>query len=231
MNNKLSSFGSSRPGKRLGVVCAAVLLAACGGGDGGTPFTPLDFPFDSVMSTYWQVARVHNLSNAGTGGNVAVRIERTPVVGGGNFEGRASLVTAEVATFTVAGVADTPITGRSFYTASPYVSLGAIDDDNGEYTVSNQTANLPARATVGQNGPLGTAITYTDATKTQVVESTVNTWSVEADTATTALLCINQATPLPPVETVSECLRVDTAGTVLGMVLRYTDNTGTLVLR
>jgi hypothetical protein len=34
-----------------------------------------------------------------------------------------------------------------------------------------------------------------------------------------------------PVETVSECLRVDTAGTALGLVLRFTDSSGTVVLR
>lgn len=193
------SFSRSAPASRiarLGSTFALAWLAACGGGGGGGgAFTPLDFPFDSVLSAYWQAARVHNLSNAASGGNISVRIERTPGAAGASFEGQPALVAAEVATFSVGGVPDIPIRGRHFYTVNPFVSRGNVDDDTGEYTVANQTAAFPARATVGQSGALGTSTTYADATKTQVVDTSVNTWSVEADTASTAMLCINGVKP------------------------------------
>lgn len=210
---------------------AAVLLSACGGGGGSDRpvVSPLDFPVETAVSVYLQSAHQFNLAGALNGTNFTMNYTFTPGALAA-FEGHAAHTATEVAVLTANGV-PSQVRFTNYFALDPYVSYGSLDLDTGEYAVFNQTANLPATARVGQSGVLGDEISYVDSSKLHVTDTSTIGWSVEADTATTALFCINVNVNNSSAGDGSQCYRVDANGTVLDFVMRVNVNGSTLTLK
>ncbi len=216
----------------LCVGSAAWLLSGCGGGGGGSDgpvVSTLDFPIETVVEVYMQSDHQFDLAGARNGVNVTMSYTFTAGATAA-FEGHAAHTATEVAVLTANGV-PSQLRSISYFALDPYVSYGSLDQDTGEYAVFNQTANLPATARVGQSGVLGDEISYVDSSKEQVTDTSALSWSLEADTATTALFCINVNVNNTSIGDGSQCYRIDANGTVLNFVMRVNVDGGTLTLK
>lgn len=211
--------------------CAALVLSACGGGggDAGTVASTLDFPLASAISTYETSAHQFNLAGALDGVNYAAGYRLTPG-SPGTFEGKPASTAVQIVTLRANGVLRLESTFTNYFLASPYVFYGSVDPVDGAYSVFTQTANLPATARVGQSGALGSATDYADLRKIQITGTSTLTWSLEADSATTALFCLNTVLQGTPSFTGSECYRVNANGVVSGLVLKVNVSGKTLIL-
>lgn len=215
-------------------LCSAALLSACGGGGGTTPATSgnpvieppvvppvtTDFPVASVMTAFVQSAHTYDLTGTLAGQLYTFTDAYIPQATTSTFEGKQASAALQTTTIKRAGTVISVSKSNLFFTANPYVQLGSTDADSGAYTVITQTANLPTSAKIGQTGPIGTGIDYTNSTKTTVSDTATITWSLEADTGGNALLCIVNQVPGSAPLTGYECLRIDTAGKVLGRVIK-----------
>ena len=209
---------------------AAALLSACGGGSSGPVVSTLAFPVETAVSVYMQSDHAFpNLTGSLDGTNFTMSYTFTPGALAA-FEGHAAHTATESAELTVNGV-QSRVRSTSYFALDPYVSYGSLDQDTGEYAVFNQTANLPTTARVGQSGVLGDEINYVDSSKAQVTDTSALSWSLEADTATTALFCINVNVDNTSVGDGSQCYLIDANGTVRGFVIRVNRNGSTLTLK
>lgn len=216
---------------RWAVPCTALLLAlsGCGGGGGGPePPGDVEYAVASAVSAFVQAPHVYDLAGALDGVTFTVRYSFTPE-GSATFEGRAATTAIERMALAANGQTDTT-TLRSYFGVSPYRPYGAVDLGDGGYSVFTLTTDLPATARIGQSGTLGSEVDYADSTKAVVTGTATIGWSLEADTATTALFCVNVTTTTAPPMTGAQCYRVDPAGQVSGMVMRVNVFGKTLVL-
>ena len=110
-----------------------------------------------------------------------------------------------------------PIT---FLTEDLSATKGAIYS-NGTYAVQTSNAGFfPTAAKVNDTGTLGTLTLYTSASNRTVVTTAQSTWTLEADTASTALGCANivlKDAAGTQTGTAAGCYKIDTDGNALGM--------------
>lgn len=217
---------------RLAAVAAAALsLTACGGGggDAGQAASALDFKVDSAVSTYASTAHQFNLAGVLEGANFTASVIQTPGAPG-TFEGKPASTAVQTVAISANGSLAGESTTTNYFATNPFVTYGAIDRVDGGYSVFIQTANFPVSARVGQSGPLGSGTGFVDGRKLQVTDTSTVSWSLEADTASTALLCVNTVIPGPPAITGSECYRIDANGTLSGLVLKVSFSGKILIL-
>lgn len=175
------------------LACFCAALVACGGCGGGSATTG---PVASAM-TYQLAAAHRNLLNPGTlnfsisgtksSGDVATGSGSTtlgpltPAV----FEGMNALqqTSSTLTSITDMGVTTPASTVRTFYRDSNLLSLGSSGDD---YQVVVDSS--PATATVGSSGISSTIKRYKDSSKATLRGTETESYSLEADTASTALL-------------------------------------------
>lgn len=112
---------------------------------------------------------------------------------------------------------------QSYFSFNPFATQGARYSD-GTYAVqTSTTGSFASAAKVGDSGSLGILTLYTNANKTSVQATTEATWTLEADTATTAYGCANSIVKNSAgvqTGTAAGCYKIDTNGNALGM--RYT---------
>ena len=211
--------------------CAALILSACGGGgDAGTAAPTLDFPLASAISTYATTAHQFNLAGALDGVSYTLNYSQTPGAAA-SFEGKPASTAVQTVVLRANGVLALDTTSTSYFAANPYVVYGSIDPADGAYSVFTQTANFPPSARIGQTGAVGSSIDFVSFQNRVVTGTSTVSWSLEADTATTALFCLNTLIPGPPSFTGSECYRLNANGVVSGLVLKVNANGKTLILR
>jgi hypothetical protein len=88
---------------------------------------------------------------------------------------------------------------------------------------TSNTGSFPTAAKLGDGGTLGTLTLYTSASKASVKATTQSTWTLEADTASSAFGCANSVirdAAGTQTGTAAGCYKIDTSGNALGM--RYT---------
>ena len=211
--------------------CAALILSACGGGggDAGTAASTLDFPLASAISTYATTAHQFDLAGALNSANFTLSYSQNPGAAS-SFEGKPASTAVQRVVLRSNGVLALDITSTIYFAANPYVVYGSINPSDGAYSVFTQTANFPATARIGQSGAIGSAIDFVDFRKNVVTSTSTVSWSLEADSATTALFCVNTLIPGPPSFTGSECYRVNANGVVSGLVLKVNVSGKTLIL-
>lgn len=205
----------------LALALSTTFLAACGGGGGDAPASPAvaTFPLDAVAT---KVATT-GVSLTGTAIDGAdtwtMSLSMAPATDQ-IFEGILSKKASVSVTLKINGVVGAVDTSSAYFSINPFTSKGALMSD-GSYTVyASGNGVLPIAAKVGEAGSLGTATTYTNSSKTNVKETMQLTWTVEADTATTAFSCTNIVTKNTggtQISTVAGCYKIDTNGNILGM--------------
>lgn len=232
---------SVRSSFTLGLIAAA-LLAGCGGGGGDNGSTApaianVDLALQSAMSAYAAASRSFSLSGsvttaANTVATYTMDYSYVPAAGTTTFEGSTVSTALQTVTVRQEGVT-TPLlqqSQRSYFTVQPYAIYGSIDQTSSAYTVVSRTGSVPVTARIGQSGTLGTETEYSDSSKTTATGSSVLTWTIEADTVDTALLCIKAQ--FAGLSSSTNCYRIDRSGSVTGLIVRITNDQGaTLTLK
>jgi hypothetical protein len=231
-------------------VAATLILVACGGGGGDKPepaATPQDtkvvastspFPIDSAITVFKQTAHSYTLTGTDVfGANYSVAYSTTPESAPAMFEGQVASTAMTTVAVTKNGVLTSNVASRVYFKSSRYLELGQVDTDGSNYYVDDVSSPLylPTTATVGQSGPLNSTTVYADQSKASTIAHQTNSWSLEADTASTAWLCSTSVyTPVSPSgssSTEKQCLRIDTSGVVQGMTVTLSGGGVSLVLQ
>lgn len=209
--------------KILASAAVALSLYGCGGGGGSSGpdvvASTLDFPVDAALSNYFQAPHHYALDASFTDGSSGTAsYAYAPNGGTTSFNGQTVLSGTETLS-----ASNGTNTATDYFTVSPFNDHG--NTSNGEDTVPDSLVTLPTTAKVGQSGSYGTATTYTDAGHTQIAHTESDRWSLEADTANTAWLCISY-TQSDGV-TGKSCYEIDASGNTLGIKGSFTDSSGT----
>ena len=209
----------------------SAFLAACGGGD-SAPAAPTvainaaitTFPLDAAYTK----AMTNGVSLNGTAVDGAdtysIALSLTPASDEA-FEGVPRKKALQSLTLRKNGAVLTATSIQSYFSLNPFATQGARYSD-GTYAVqTSTTGSFPVAAKVGDSGGLGILTLYTNASKTSIQSTTESTWTLEADTATTAFGCVNSIVKNAAgaqTGTAAGCYKIDTNGNALGM--RYTLN-------
>ncbi len=221
----------------LMAISVFALVAACGGGgggggDGGAPEgTPSDqtastlsFPVETVIAAVATSGASYTVSN---GADVlTVSYAAGPQVYDRYIYSSALPTFFQTETLKTSGAVTDTSSTQVFYSSDPFLVWGSVNGDAGENTMQvKQQALLPATAKVGAAGPMYAGKNYLNNSSLFPDDQSV-TWSLEADTATTAWLCIhitNAAALFPELATVeSDCFRIDPQGVVSGFKVDMT---------
>ena len=205
-------------------VCLAALLSACGGGGGdaaptATPVVAASFALDAAYAKGVTTGVSLNGTAVDGADTYTLSLSIAPAADG-TFEGVVRKKSIESLTIkkngSVLGVTNIDL----YYSLNPLTIQGASYSD-GTYAVQTSIAgSFPATAKVGDSGALGTLTLYTNASKATVQSTTQSTWTLEADTATTAFGCVNSVIKSASgvqTGTGAGCYKIDTNGNVLGM--------------
>lgn len=199
-------------------VLLSVLLTGCGGGGDAGTVSVATFPLDSAAQSF--LTSSHNFTanyTDPTNGDLYTLAYGFTPGNDSSFEGQ----TAKTANFTLSlNKNGSPFTTTSeiiYFQIGPVKSLG-VTLGTGEYIVTANQVALPASGKVGDIGNLDTKTFYTNNTKSTSTATEVDTWSLQADTATTAYLCANSSISYTVGINVSgsECYKINTSGAILG---------------
>lgn len=175
---------------QVGLAAMCVVLTSCSGGGsfGGTApvISTLSFPLKSGLVASAQTAASINFSVSGTCSGTANIVSSVPVPATFETVAGSSVLTA----FSMSlPNCDPPfISGISTdYFDSNYNLLGTIDS-SGEYGVVTTPLNIPVSVKVGDTGTVGSIDYFLDSTMLFSVGHDEISYSIEADTASTAIV-------------------------------------------
>lgn len=214
-------------------IAFALVLSACGGGGGSGAGPATATPSASTAAFALDTAATNLLTNTqrfslnaltkdkrqlGVVVDFSPRPDQT-------FEGRNAKVVDITSTFSENNLPALLNTERIFFSTNPFTVLGAIttgDLDGQNYEIVRSQSQLPATVNVGSKGPFTMAQFYTDSTKTVLSGSQTTTYSLEADTPSTAFFCLNSEIKNGLnriLATGSDCYKITPEGAILGMKL------------
>lgn len=148
------------------------------------------------------------------------------------FEGAVSKKAIETLTMKKNGAIVVTDTINNYFTINPMTTKGAIYSDGSYGVLTSNLGSFPTSAKVGDSGSLGTLTLYSNSSKSTVKSTTQSTWTMEADTASTAFGCGNSVLRDAAgtlIGTTAGCYKIDTSGNVLGMRYTVTASGKTLV--
>lgn len=194
---------------RLGLVAAAalVVLSGCGGGGGGPTASSSSFPVREALSRF--------LTNGGTLTATFGAWTATQTITPGQPQGSRATAASSVT-----------VRKDGAYVGGDGVTYILSGDDSVLYgyekshhrAVYTIDAPLPVEAKVGDGGPF-LSYTGTSTSGGNAVVSGSAAWTLNADSATTAMMCLKfDQTDLITKRTTTEtdCYRIDEAGNVSG---------------
>ena len=232
-------------------LATAIILSACGGGGGGgasdsgsaAASSSKTFPINvaianAVVSGFDAPFVVSGTASSGT--------TSASVTGQGSyswvpaitatFDSRSALDAATVASLslTVNGnTVSTPSTFHQYFSTGNFYPLGQIDAEDGTYYLVTLFSGWPVAARVGDSGTLGTVTIYTDYNRTAISGYQQWSYTIEADTAETAIFAWtsvetdpNHANP----STQTDRYRVTSAGGITFVSSRAVASDSTLAL-
>lgn len=174
----------------IAIVSTALLLSSCGGG--GTTSNPAgqtgstsSFPLKSAFVTSLSSGSIQDISVTGscTGTGRTIKMPATTAT---TFEGVAALSSASTMKLTLSGC--NPASVNQITTAYYDSNLVPLGSSGTSYAVYQSAPNLPITATVGATGTYGSQLLYTNSAKTTASGSAIQTYMVEEETATTAIV-------------------------------------------
>lgn len=177
----------------FGMVVAAS-LSACGGGGGGggaastTPaVTVTSFPLQTGYKALIANGLAKDFTVSGSCAGSGRRVF-SPATTAATFEGSAGLSATGTLTMSFTNCTPGSITeSYTNYYDTNYVSVGGISG-SGDYGVYLTPPTIPTSVAVGDSGTIGTETYYTDSSKTMISGTVVETYAVEADTSSTAIV-------------------------------------------
>ena len=219
--------------------CLATFLSACGGGGGSdpapapSPAATASFPLEAAYVKAVTTGVSLNGTAVDGADTYTMSLSITPA-SDGIFEGVVRKRSTESLTIKKNGSVLVVSGINLYYSLNPFTTQGASYSD-GTYAVqTSTTGNFPATAKVGDSGSLGTLTAYTNASKTTVLATMQSSWTLEADTATSAFGCSNgvvkNAAGIQTLTTAG-CYKIDTNGNPLGLRFTLSVEGRTLVFR
>lgn len=144
---------------------ATLVLSACGGGGGGSAQAST-YNVDAAYKLWIKQGQSAGLRGTGACLGTLVHVQ-PPADVSTTFEGAPALAaTVTRTTFVQGGCPQTSgISAQTAYYATDYLPMGR--SGSGEYGVFSSPPQFPAAAKVGEQGAVGTAQLYTDATRQQ----------------------------------------------------------------
>jgi hypothetical protein len=174
---------------------ATSLLVGCGGGGGsggssGPIASTLTFPVKSADAALTASGYTKNWTISGTCSGTAIDTTGA-AAGSATFNNTSGLLSAtNVTTMNFTNCVPSPSTSTATqYWDTNYVPVG-INVSGGTYSVFLAPPTVPATATVGATGVIGTITRYTDSTTAVLAGHADFSYVVEADTANTAIVNI-----------------------------------------
>jgi len=228
---------------KLKTVCAvvlSVLLAACGSGGGGggssssapppgPTVSTLSFPVESTIVTLATTSSsytVYATDAKGNGDLLTVSYAPGPSIYNSKIYSSALPTFMQTELLKVNGVTSSTSSVQVFYSTGPFLVWGSVNGTSGQNTMQvKQQTYLPATAKIGATGSIYSGNNYI-SNSTLFPDAQSVTWSLEADTADTAWLCINIINvpslfaELTTIE--SDCFRINQSGTILGFKVDMT---------
>jgi hypothetical protein len=203
-------------------LAAAAALAACGGGGGtdtgggGEPPPSLAFNLQAaVASTLNSPVSFTGLTGIAGSDTVVLDIAYAPQPDGA-FQGQTYKRALETSTMTLNGALLQMGSTMLYYT--PPANVVAATADPGFVTLVTPQGALPTSAFVGQSGAFyRSSTTLTIGGSTVPVGDTLATWSVEADSSSTAWGCITTTPVGTPSQWQKDCYRIDPGGHISAM--------------
>jgi hypothetical protein len=177
------------------ILASSVVIALAGCGGGGSSSSPtgpvvstLSFPmlsgFQTLTASGW--SKTFAISGTCSG---SLSMARAPANVAVTFEGQSALSATESITMTFSNCtpASSATTATLYYNSSNYYPLGlnSVGVNYGVYLIAPV---IPATVTVGSTAVLGSETLYTDSTKAVPNGRIDESFVVEADTATTAIV-------------------------------------------
>lgn len=139
------------------------------------------------------------------------------------FEGK-QVQSAEIKAISHIGDKAEKFVSVHYFSLNP-VRFYGFTNSLGEYSVANQTSNLPKMAKVGTSGELITESVYADSSKRQMTERYTQSWSLLSAGPKTAWLCIESTNNLLLDDglevTTKECHKINAKGDILASKLSY----------
>lgn len=193
------------------LLTVSTVLTACGGGSNGAPGFPLEAAYQANLPT----GRATVFDITGTCSGVSNRVVSAPVAG--SFENAPALVKTITASASYTNCPATdPVTSYDYYDSN-FDVLGFLTP-NVSYSKFLDRVVVPERVQVGDSAVLGTAITWTDSSKTRQIGTTTYSYLIESqETATSAiakLISRNVDATGAPFSTQTETYRLTSDGTL-----------------
>lgn len=176
--------------------------------------------------------QTYNLTATNGGNNYTLQLSFVPGAQS-TFNGTSAFTRTETLNISVNGTLANNLIATDYFTISPYINIGSVNQSSGQVEVyANQTA-LPQLATVGQSGAFNTFTIYTDNTLATVYATGTDTWALNADTATTAFACVDETINYAAggTDTESDCYQMDERGNVLSLQITLLVNGVTLTFK
>lgn len=203
---------------RLAIVTASIcaLLACGGGGDSTSPAQVTLFNVDAAFTNALGGAALTGLTATdASGGRYTASLAYTALPDG-SFSGSPARRSLQTATIGRVGGPST-VSAITVYFATGPARLFATSADDGRTTVFSQIQQLPTSAGVGRSGTFALGTLYDSPALVVPVGTETLLWSVEPDSAVTALACLTSVLRTSEaISTEKDCFRIDGAGNISG---------------
>ena len=178
----------------LGALLIGALLAACGGGGGsssggstGPVTSPNAFPLASGWQSLVASGQTVRFNSSGTCNGTFSNIS-APANVSTTFEGQPALSGVSVISYSFTNCTpSSAVSTETRYYDTNYIPKG-ISIQGGNYGVYASTPTIPATVHVGDAGVIGTINLYTTSAKTTSAGRIDESYVIESDTATTAIV-------------------------------------------
>ena len=220
-------MSSARLKPILAIVSLAA-LSACGGGGSSSGVTA-QYPVDTAVSAFFEMAHSYKLSGTAGGNAYALDLAFTPGTQT-SFDGVQTLTYTDSSNETENGAPHGAASTTNYFLASPYTEIGAR---NGSlYTLNSGQQKLPELASPGDSGSLDQETYYTDSSFTAKFGSGTRSWSLKALTDDTAQFCFHDTSTIGGTTgTEIDCFDMDIKGNVSAVQITFIDGGQTLVLK
>ena len=199
----------------------------------------IDFPVEAVFTSLASTASTYTASATdAAGNNFSLSVGRIP----GPDKSDPLIYAAPLKTYSLSnitrknGAVTSTKNFEDFYSVAPYYLFGSLNNLYGSSNNMKVTTQLPLPATarVGTSGVFYKGRNYINKV-TSSYDTWYAMWSLEADSATTAWLCLNveitpaNATAVSTAE--NDCFRINQAGNITGFKADITENAITMSYR
>ena len=174
------------------------------------------YPVETALLNIYTKARTDTLIQANDNQNTVLEIKVVPK-GKMTFNNQQAQGAETAYTIKSDGIIDQQLISINYNTLNPAKFYG-FTNNLGEYSVANQTSDMPKMATIGDSSEFITESVYSDSSQDKLISKYTQSWSLKRATNDTAWFCINASENLLLNDangTMSECYNINAKGDLL----------------